>query len=331
MFKQLLLLAVPAFFVLSSCSNDFELTADWEDIPVVYGLLNLSDTAQYIRIEKAFLDKTTSALVLAQVADSIYYQQLVAELIEKDQFGNPVTQYPLTRVDGNNEGYPRETGVFANSPNYLYKTTTTLDPDRIYELRMQNNENGKVVTAETGVIGPFSMVAPTSGASMRFDYNGTRSFIWDPPANAMVFDLTVELNYLEAPISDPTNKTAKSATWVLTRGFQSDDRITFKALGIEFYRTLANQIEEGPFIREFVDMDVILDAGGEHLANYLSVGKANAGITGAQDDIPSYSNLSEGRGIFSTRYRLINPGLVLNVTSRDSLLEGQYTRHLNFE
>ena len=54
----------------SFCSNDIDLTSEWKDIPVVYGLLSKSDTANYIRVEKAFIDNEKSALDLAQIPDS---------------------------------------------------------------------------------------------------------------------------------------------------------------------------------------------------------------------------------------------------------------------
>ena len=54
--KKLMLLATTYMVALFfSCSNDFEVNADWKDIPIVYGLLDIKDSAYYIRLEKAFL------------------------------------------------------------------------------------------------------------------------------------------------------------------------------------------------------------------------------------------------------------------------------------
>ena len=39
---------------LLACSEAFELNAPYKDIWVVYGVLNPGDTAQFIRISKAF-------------------------------------------------------------------------------------------------------------------------------------------------------------------------------------------------------------------------------------------------------------------------------------
>ncbi|MEZ5030008.1 MAG: hypothetical protein R2787_01275 [Saprospiraceae bacterium] len=60
---------------LVSCDNELDLVSDWKEIPVVYGFLSRSDTAQYIRVEKAFLDPATSAFVIAKNPDSLYFQR----------------------------------------------------------------------------------------------------------------------------------------------------------------------------------------------------------------------------------------------------------------
>ena len=61
--------------MLSSCSNDFEVSAPWKEVPVAYALLSPKDSAHYVRIEKAFLDPNVSALEIAQIADSLYYPE----------------------------------------------------------------------------------------------------------------------------------------------------------------------------------------------------------------------------------------------------------------
>ncbi|MEO6758455.1 MAG: hypothetical protein ABIO24_03305 [Saprospiraceae bacterium] len=48
--KKLLLLLPLAALLLASCTNDFDVTAPWKEIPVVYAILSAKDTAQYVRI-----------------------------------------------------------------------------------------------------------------------------------------------------------------------------------------------------------------------------------------------------------------------------------------
>ena len=58
-------LAVLAAFLLTACSNDLEVAAPWKDIPVVWGMISRSDTAHYVRVEKAFLDPAVPAGTIA--------------------------------------------------------------------------------------------------------------------------------------------------------------------------------------------------------------------------------------------------------------------------
>ncbi len=53
-------------FLFTACDNELVVTDQWKDIPVVWGFLSKSDTAHYIRVEKAFLDPKISANVIAR-------------------------------------------------------------------------------------------------------------------------------------------------------------------------------------------------------------------------------------------------------------------------
>ena len=53
-----------------SCSNELDLVAPHKDIPVVYGILCPSDTAQYIRLERAFIDQSIPATEIYEKRDN---------------------------------------------------------------------------------------------------------------------------------------------------------------------------------------------------------------------------------------------------------------------
>ena len=67
-------------FSLFSCETDFPINAEYQEIPVVYGLLNQSEEDQYIRVNKGFLHVgNIEQAVPAQ--DNLYYDvdQLLIE------------------------------------------------------------------------------------------------------------------------------------------------------------------------------------------------------------------------------------------------------------
>ena len=71
-----ILIALVAAISFSACSTEIEVNAEWKDVTVVFGLLDVSDTIQYIKISKAFLGEE-DAFVMAQEPDSLYYSCLL--------------------------------------------------------------------------------------------------------------------------------------------------------------------------------------------------------------------------------------------------------------
>src|SRR5215471_8050523 len=112
--KALVGIFISVFII--SCSTDFNVTTSWKDIGIIYGLLDQTDTAQYIKVMKAYLDPNTSALTIAKNPDSIYYPDDLSVDLLQLQGSTVVQTFPMTRVDANLEGFPKDTGTFATSP-----------------------------------------------------------------------------------------------------------------------------------------------------------------------------------------------------------------------
>ncbi len=329
----MILVGVLTMLISYSCSNDFDLIEDWKDIPVVYGLLSRADTAHYIRVEKAFVDPSTSALQLAQIPDSLYYAS-IGVAIERVSTGEI---YELDKVDGALEGYPRAEGIFANSPNYLYKfkleDDEKLESGETYKLKLTRGDNKPEVTAETVIVGDMNVAAPLT--TIKFEGGKSTNFRWNSSENALFFDLTLRLNYLENTQADPNTFLEKEIHWPLAKNIDKDadqDLGEYKLEdGDEFFRFIAIALQDaGNLTRDFKNLDVVVTAGDQNLFDYINIGQANTGITSAQE-IPSYTNLSEGLGIFGSKNTSLKEGITLTTETEDSLRFGQYTKDLNFQ
>lgn len=314
-------------FLTSSCSNELNVIEDKKDIPIVYGFLSASDTAQYIRIERAFIDESISALDLAQIPDSLYYEDLVVSLLDEESG----IETSLNKVDGNLEGYPREDGAFATTPNYLYKVKTDrldFNDEHRYQLKIRRNDDLPLITATTSLVGESNLITPnplTNNPTLDFDHVNETTFSWGGGNNASVYDIYLDFNYDERPIGGVYE--SKQLTWKVASNLSS---IVHKQDGREFYAELASQItEDNTLERRFRCFDLIIVAGNAELQEYLRVGQANLGITSTQD-IPVFSNLSEGRGIFASRYTSILEGVKMSPSTLDSLANSEITKNLNF-
>ncbi len=145
-------LSLIALFYTTGCTEKINIAAPYKDISVVYGLLDNRDAAHYIRIQKAFLDNNKSALDMAKTYDSNFYNNLNV-IIKRLDFSYKIKDtIQLSLVNLDDEGYPKEPGVFFNTPNYAYKFTGALNPNLIYRLVITNLNTGKVDSADAPII-----------------------------------------------------------------------------------------------------------------------------------------------------------------------------------
>lgn len=323
-----------SLFLLASCSTDLELEAAWKDIPVAYGFLSTTDTAHYIRVEKAFLEPGGDALMVARNPDSLYYGEEVAVQLVRLSTGQT---YNLERVDGAAEGYPRDEGIFAAQPNYLYKIKANViqlkERERI-QLRIDRGPQSEPVLAETSILEEIEISSSSPPININWDYIRPVTFRWRTGPAARLFDLRLIIHLQESLPGQPTQFQDRSLIWLLTDDLENTEgssQVSFSIPGEDFYRFLAAELEEKSDIRRrFLSLEIQVTGAGVELLEFTRVNLANAGLTSAQI-VPVYTNLSEGRGIFSSRTTALRTGLNISAASRDSLRDGMITRHLNFQ
>lgn len=336
--KKLLLLLLPAVLLIQACSNDFEVAAPWKEIPAVYAILSPKDTAHYIRVEKAFLDPETNALQIAQIADSLYYPENAIEVyLERVSTGQ---RFQLNRVDGNLEGYVRESGVFASQPNWLYKTKETLLEGETYRFIMTRNDGKPDVTAETTLPGSFYYQYPDQQQlppRISFSRNAPTNITWRSDANGVYFKIDFRIRYREETPAGaiirrdtlywtPVTNVERSDTPVAGGQFRSQAPVSADA----FFNFLVQNIPAASDrFRYFDGIDITITGGGKEIKEYQETASANSGITGAEV-IPVYTNLSEGFGLFSGRNSTILDRIQVASQTVNTMNESSPVKDLNF-
>ena len=317
-----------------SCSNDFELNAPAKEIPIVYGLLSRADEVHYIRVEKAFIDEQISGLALAQDPNALYFEDIIVEFIrERDG-----TIFNLERVDGSQLGLEREDGIFATTPNILYKIESNelnLQEEEVYRLNIrQPNSEELLTTATTPIVGDLRLNRPIPGNEkppLRILEDNELTILWGADETAKLFDVTMLIHYEEFEPNNANTIVSKTIEWPLAKSLGSlDGPNRVEPEGIQFYEFLKANITENSNVQRVLrTIDIRIDAGGEELFNYINVGQANTGITSAQV-IPNYTNLSNGLGIFASRNTLLETGFVIDSATKERLRDSEITRDLNF-
>ncbi len=308
-------------FAFNACETDFDVTSEWEEIPIVYGVLDRSKNVQYIKINKAFLGEV-NALEAAQVVDSLYFPEDMEVRIKSFKFNNNITpdNYNLNvdvsyqtndvleRVTLESEGLEKEEGTFANDPAYVYKYTRTLEEDYGYVLEF-TTPTGKNVKAYTPILEDFRITLPNDDSPFDLQIASNKEnwkVRWNEAENAGIFDVTFKLNYSEAPSADLNNRTFKTIYWTPIRNYNAstisvgvnyyDPLISKEA----FYGYLNSVIEKDDNLIRFMgNLEIQVIAASEEMSTYLSASANQTGISSGQVK-PEYSNISNGLGIFTT-------------------------------
>lgn len=329
-FSIFVLFVVMALF---SCSNDFDLTTDWKDIPIVYGIISLQDTAHYIRVEKAFLDPETDAVKSAAISDSLYYKDLVVQLIK----GNTNEVFELERVDGALEGYPKKSGVFADSPNYLYKIKADVinfsGGERATLKLIRGNGKDDIVTSCT-VVDEVTEQSGKPGNHLAFSFKTKTPLGFRPQRSGRIFDLSVLMRYREYNVNDPSNVVNKQIIIPIKKGIlneSNEPQINYLYDGTNFFYYLRDHLETSEDIHRILrKFDYIVVGGGVEFADLAVLGEANYGATGSQE-LPVYTNIPGGLGIFSSIYTMRKQNLDLAIPTLQELRENDITKQLNFD
>lgn len=321
------LLIIIGIFLISSCSNEFDLNEKWKDIPVTYGILNPQDSAQYIRLERVFNDPNTPAFEVALNPDSLYYDDINLELIRES---NDI-RYSLTRIDGNTDGHIRNSGIFANAPNYLYKIKTEdieLKPGEKYSL-LVSKKNGDTLTHSTiPIVQDIKIYLPsTTNRPIKLGYISNFNVNWEGGFNTGFYDLLLRFNIKEQNTNISEEWYDKELIWKAAEGISNTK---YKLIGKEFYVFFQNNLEANPSIsREVTSFDVIVRGVGKEFKEYTDILSINLGITSSQA-IPTYTNMSDGYGVFSSINSTELRGFYFHEDTVDSLQNGIYTKSLNF-
>lgn len=307
-----------------SCDNDLDLVADKVETPVVYGLIDQADTAQYIRVERIFIDNEISGNIIANNPDSLYYDNITVKLVRVSNG----QEYILERVDGNLEGYVRDEGVFANSPNYLYKILTEDIPliqnERI-DLKIEGVFENRDITSSTTILEPPFLLNPVNDGLISFEPTKRINIGWTPKGDADIFSVIFYINITETKNGISSDKRLE---WIVS---SNTSRSLIEADGNDFYSFLTGALEKDELTnRRLNSIEFQLIAGNKSIEDYIRVGQANLGIT-SSGEIPVITNLSEGLGVFGSTYTHKRTGIMLTQASRDSLVNGSITSELNFQ
>lgn len=333
--------------VFVACETDFEVNADWKESTVVYGLLDQSLDTQSVVIYKAFLGEE-SAYVIADEADSIYYQSddlevLLYEVENNDTLRSIELEYFIT----DNRNNSNSDNIFSTEYSVEYISTETLNAEYIYHLHVRNLKTGLEVTSSTSLIQEMDFGSTTSSDLNIYDNDEFKIFFlkWKKSANARIYNPILRFYYYEKNVlsGEVSLKYVDKSYANLSPEEFSNNNMQILVDGQSFFYFIKNSIEENNEVlrinaKELEDgfaspqfwtggVDFLFVLGGESIAQFIEVNNLPGLLF---QDPPTYTNIENGIGIFSSRLNDSFEGAKLSDDALLFLSEGELTSELNF-
>ena len=197
-------------------------------------------------------------------------------------------------------------GLFVDYPHLIYRTDSLLKKDAQYKLIFNNNKTGKTTTAITNMVG--NLLRPNVlAAAINIPVNDRFVLEFSPAKNGKVYGLDVIFNYREKGVTDPGEYEHKSITYtlpvVINNNANFSGLLSFIINGVDFKTFIESNVPvdfNNKIARPLdkISLDFAFSAGAEDFYIYYSVNQPSLTVN---QSIPDFTNLSDGKGIFSSR------------------------------
>ena len=342
--KHLLYLSI-AIPTLAGCSTELDINAPYKDITIVYGLLNMRDSVHYVKINKAFLGEG-DAYVYAQIPDSNEWGDgvITSAKVYRVLNGDRIDTFPLydTLITDRLPGtfYSPDEQLFyfkdwytENMPQNGIPVTMHLDEDSEYDLELV--VKGQTLSASTTIVNDFSFQPADQVVSNPVNLitvNGLGEFElnWSSDRDGKRYVADYRFNYREVQGTDTTDRFITQRLGNdISANSSSSESMSVVLDGAAFYSTIATLIPDDPTVdkRIFTGMDFIVSVANDEFHTFLTLSEPISGII---EDRPSYSNVTNGYGIFAGRYVKTIYDKALGALSLQELVDGNQTANLRF-
>ena len=352
---SLLRLLLAAFFpltiLMSACHDEPDLTGEYKNITISYGILNINDPVHYFKVYRGYLTDE-NALVAASDWNNIYYNVDSVEVRLEEYSQSGVLQ--RSAVLDTTTQVRKEDGYFSNPRQLLYYSTWQLNPNCKYHLVVKQLNSGEEVYAETKLVGdckfsqvininqnPFNSKDDIAPEFTIIGINGTPR-----DNNVAVGDLYITFHYIEVntntnAVSHKTIKRRMNGSFIYPNSVGELQYNSFHTS--DLLRFIGQSIEATPNVVRYIDtvdgrpyycLEVDAWMANDVFKNYYNISHPRGGIS---EDRLEYTNfvsdnenaygILASRNHFRYRFKFDNTSGKHN---EDSLVHSSYTKHLNF-
>lgn len=317
--KKVFTLFASLSLLLFACTTEFDSTANYKDITIVYGLLDQTDSISYLKINKAFLGDG-NVLLMAQEEDSSSYGAKLEVKVE-DYYNNSLVKtfnFDTTTI------FNKDTGLFYAPKQVLYKAVTysQLNKDHTYKLIITNKITSKQILSQTGLVSPLVIDKPKTTARIDFTSEIPGSVEWQSSKNGKKHQLLIRFNYKEISKSGGTDTVYHSFDWLFAP-LSSNSTIGNESMGLQYINSyffdLATQKipvdnsmnryigKKGYGADDIGAVEFIFSVAADEFSTYLDVSAPSTSVVQEKPDFTNITNsngviTNDATGIFSARY-----------------------------
>ena len=308
--KFILLLYLPLFAFLFSCSTDVDLFAEYKEVPIIYGVLDATADTNFVKITRALYIQGNAYHAAVNPDSSNYPGKLDARIIEYCN-GDSIREIMLDTITLHN----KQQGIFYAPDQKLYYTTEPLNWNGVnnrysYELKVVLPE--RTLTTTTPVVGNRNFEIQSLAVNFSKEYFGMvpRRFLFFPATNATFYDFSMSFTFLEQrdPDGDSVPRTMNwnVGTFMessLSGNMDGEAYIlsyrpeTFYERLEEFIGGDTNVIGLKRYIEDY-PVEITIAAGGEKLRQYIYENDPSNGFVGGDNE---FTLIDDGYGVFSSR------------------------------
>ena len=307
-----ILLMLISLALFNRCSNDVDINASYEQITVVYGLLDPNDSLTYLKINKAFLGDD-NALIMAQVPDSSQFPEKLDVRMWREDNPENIFYFDTTTITD------KEDGIFYNPNQIVYVSPLQPEVDKKYMLSILYK--GDEISSETSTFNFRMADITTPGFALKIRIDNTtdpKPVIWNRKEQAPRYNVTIRFHFKEVFEDSPDTvyryidwfkDTKKSLVGAEVESYYTGN--TFY-VALETYVPYPDEAEEARVLSRYTStVQFIVEAGGTELNTYMEVNEPSSSII---QERPEYTNITNGIGILSARIRAIKPKKLNDIT-----------------
>lgn len=307
---------------ISACSTEVETNADYEEVPIIYCLLNKQDKTHYVRLQKGFQNQDADATQLAKIQDSSTYEPAQVDLTLQANINGQ------NQVIGQFEARPasKQEGDFFDGEYQVYALDASLSPspNATYWLTFNNRQTGNSYQSERiRLIDSVQILVPLPtkeySINNRF-FNIQRVVGGDREAESM--SLVAYGSYLES--INGVDTVRKEIAWPVFQEKddilgQGDFEVITEASLYTYMLDNINTSEDTEQTFRILDSTLTLElqAAGNDYRVYRNLNGQYSSITQTQT---IYTNIEGGLGLFSTRY-FYRKQYIINAISFNNAIE----------